>query len=141
CLGPVPFFENARKLPAEDVLSLAENRKGKWTENSGESSGILGESSVESGKSFSPLRIAVPRLARIANFDDLDPLNAEPGVSVTIVQPGDLIPRDTDLIILPGSKATRADMDFMRQQGWDIDVLAHARSGGAVLGICGGYQM
>lgn len=118
CLGVVPHFPAAGRLPAEDVLSL-ENIE----QNIGETI------------------IAVPRLARIANFDDLDPLRAEPGVRLVIVQPGQPIPRDAKLIILPGSKATRADLDFLRGQGWDIDIAAHIRSGGHVLGICGGYQM
>lgn len=118
CLGVVPHFPAAGRLPAEDALAL-ENIE----QNSGETV------------------IAVPRLARIANFDDLDPLRAEPGVRLVIVQPGQPIPREAKLVILPGSKATRADLDFLRQQGWDIDIAAHIRSGRHVLGICGGYQM
>lgn len=119
CLGPVPWFADASKLPAEDVLALesyAANRHGGFT-------------------------IAVPRLPRIANFDDLDPLRAEPGVSVVLVEPGHPLPRDSDLIILPGSKATRSDLAALRANGWDVDILAHHRAGGKVLGICGGYQM
>lgn len=119
CLGPVSFFANANKLPAEDVLALDQVTQRKEAK----------------------FRIAVPRLSRIANFDDFDPLEAEPDIDLVIVQPGNPIPRDADLVILPGSKAARADMKFVRQQGWDIDIIAHARSGGAVLGICGGYQM
>ncbi|MEX0627013.1 MAG: cobyric acid synthase, partial [Cucumibacter sp.] len=119
CFGPIPFFEAARRLPAEDVLAL--------------------DARPEPG--HGKFRIAVPRLSRIANFDDLDPLASEPDVALTIVQPGSPIPREADLVILPGTKATRADLDYVRAQGWDIDILAHARSGGAVLGICGGYQM
>lgn len=118
CLGVVPHFAPASRLPAEDVLAL-ENIE----QNSSETV------------------IAVPRLARIANFDDLDPLRAEPGVRLVIVQPGQPIPREAKLVILPGSKATRADLDFLRLQGWDIDIAAHIRAGGHVLGICGGYQM
>ena len=119
CFGPVPFFADAAKLPAEDVLALdAPQRAG--------------------GGNFV---IAVPRLPRIANFDDLDPLRAEPGVKLVIVPRGEALPRDADLIVLPGSKATRADLSALRQEGWDIDILAHRRTGGAVLGICGGYQM
>jgi adenosylcobyric acid synthase len=118
-LGPVPFFAEADRLPAEDALALERKRPaGNGT-----------------------FHIAVPRLPRIANFDDLDPLRAEPGVRVTIVQPGRPLPRDADLVILPGSKATRADLGAFRQEGWDIDLAAHARSGGAVIGLCGGYQM
>lgn len=119
CLGPIPYFADARKLPAEDVLALdqpVENKKAGFD-------------------------IVVPRLARIANFDDLDPLRAEKGVNVQIIDPGLPLPRDADLIIIPGSKATRADMNFITQQGWDVDIKAHVRAGGAVLGICGGYQM
>jgi adenosylcobyric acid synthase len=118
-LGPVPHFAEASRLPAEDALALdAAPAAGSGT-----------------------FTIAVPRLPRIANFDDLDPLKAEPGVRLVMVQPGHTIPRNADLIILPGSKATRADLAALRQQGWDIDILAHHRAGGAVLGICGGYQM
>src|SRR3546814_8819614 len=80
-------------------------------------------------------------LPRIANFDDLDPLKAEPGVDLVMVPPGQPIPARAALIVLPGSKATIADMAFVRAQGWDIDILAHRRRGGAVLGICAGYQM
>jgi adenosylcobyric acid synthase len=83
----------------------------------------------------------VPLLPRIANFDDLDPLRAEPGVDLILVRPGQPLPRDAALILLPGSKATLADLAFLRGQGWDIDILAHHRHGGHVLGLCGGYQM
>lgn len=119
CFGPVPMFTDAVKLPAEDALAL----DGMGTDQTGS------------------IKISVLRLSRIANFDDLDPLHAEPDVSVTIVQPGQSIPRDTDLVIIPGSKATIADLFFLRAQGWDIDLAAHVRAGGHVLGICGGYQM
>ncbi|WP_297103995.1 cobyric acid synthase [uncultured Devosia sp.] len=118
CFGPVPHFADAAKLPAEDALALE---------------------SLETGQGA--FHIAVPRLPRIANFDDLDPLRAEPGVAVTLVQSGQSIPRDADLILLPGSKATRADLAALRANGWDIDILAHFRSGGRIMGICGGYQM
>ena len=119
CFGPVPWFADATRLPAEDVLALADYGTG----GSG---------------SFT---IAVPQLPRIANFDDLDPLRAEPGVSLVLVQPGEAIPRRADLVILPGSKATRSDLAALRANGWDIDIAAHHRAGGRILGICGGYQM
>jgi adenosylcobyric acid synthase len=115
CLGPVPMFAGATKLPAEDVLGL----------KSGGSGGF---------------RIVVPRLPRIANFDDLDPLRQEPGVTVEIVEPGRPLP-PADLIVLPGSKATRADLRALVAQCWDRDILRHRRYGGAILGICGGFQM
>ena len=86
------------------------------------------------------LRVVVPRLPRIANFDDLDPLAAEPGVALDLVAPGRPLP-PADLVLLPGSKATLADLAALRAEGWDIDILAHARRGGAVLGLCAGYQM
>ena len=82
----------------------------------------------------------MPRLPRIANFDDLDPLRLEPGVTIDIVQPGQPI-ANADLIIIPGSKSTIADLAALRREGWDIDIIAHARRGGSVLGLCGGYQM
>jgi len=119
CLGPVPWFEDAARLPAEDSLAL-ERR---------------------SSRADGRYEIAVPRLPRIANFDDLDPLQMEPNVVVTMVEPGNPIPQSADLIIVPGSKATRADLVALRQAGWDIDILAHHRAGKPVLGICGGYQM
>ena len=118
-LGVVPHFADASKLPAEDVLGL--------------------RGSVHS-EGYRRLRIAVPKLPRIANFDDLDPLAAEPAVEVIVVEPGEPIPQ-CELILIPGSKSTIADLSALRREGWDIDILAHRRRGGAVLGLCGGYQM
>jgi len=117
-LGVVPYFEAARRLPAEDAVAL---------------------SSYETNHDAA-IRIAVPLLPRIANFDDLDPLRLEPDVAVNMVQPGRPLP-DADLILLPGSKSTIADLAFLREQGWHIDIAAHVRRGGRVLGLCGGYQM
>ncbi|MGB5833041.1 MAG: cobyric acid synthase CobQ, partial [Thiohalocapsa sp.] len=57
------------------------------------------------------------------------------------IQPGEAIPAETDVVILPGSKATRADLDCLRREGWDIDIIAHVRRGGRVVGLCAGYQM
>jgi adenosylcobyric acid synthase len=118
-LGVVPHFEGAVRLPAEDVLGLA------------------GSHVAADGR----IRVAVPRLPRIANFDDLDPLRAEPDVAVAIVEAGEPIPADCALVLLPGSKSTAADLAALRREGWDIDILAHRRRGGAVLGVCGGFQM
>jgi adenosylcobyric acid synthase len=87
------------------------------------------------------IKIAVLRLPHIANFDDLDPLWAEPSVELVFVQPGTPLPGDAALVILPGSKVTLADLAALRREGWDIDLFAHHRRGGRVLGICGGYQM
>jgi len=119
-LGVVPFFAAAAKLPAEDAMTL-EGDTGR---------GAAGA-----------IKIAVPRFARIANFDDLDPLRAEPDVTVELVPPGRPLPGDADLVILPGSKSTIADLALLRAEGWDIDLRAHLRRGGWVLGLCGGYQM
>lgn len=119
CLGIVPWFAEAALLPAEDSASL-------------------GKAAAATGRA---LRIAVPRLPCIANFDDFDPLAAEPDVSLEMIAPGRALPGDADLVILPGSKATIADLAFLRAQGWDIDLAAHVRRGGRVLGICGGFQM
>ncbi len=116
CLGVLPWFADAARLPAEDAASL------------------------RSGSGSGALHVVVPQLSRIANFDDFDPLAAEPGVKLSIVPPGQPLPV-ADLIILPGSKATITDLGFLRAQGWDIDIHAHVRRGGRVLGICAGYQM
>ncbi len=87
------------------------------------------------------LKIAVPILPQIANFDDLDPLEAERNVDVVRVHPGSALPGDADLVILPGSKTTIAGLNALREAGFDIDIAAHVRRGGMVLGLCGGYQM
>ena len=79
-----------------------------------------------------PIRVAVPRLPRIANFDDLDPLIAEPDVAVLFVAAGHALPGDADLIVLPGSKATIADLAALRAEGWDIDIAAHLRRAAAM---------
>jgi len=85
--------------------------------------------------------VAVPMLSRIANFDDLDPLKAEPGVEVAFVPPGRPLPPDAGLVVIPGSKSTIGDLFQFREQGWDRDLAAHVRRGGHVVGICGGFQM
>ena len=120
CFGVVPFFAAARQLPAED--------------------GVVLDNRLRVRPAPGQLRIVVPRLPRIANFDDLDPLAAEPGVALDLVSPGRPLPL-ADLVLLPGSKATLADLATLRAEGWDIDIIAHRRRGGSVLGICGGYQM
>ncbi|HWF96388.1 MAG TPA: cobyric acid synthase [Xanthobacteraceae bacterium] len=119
-LGLVPFFAEARALPAEDALGLDRAPVHKLSAR---------------------LRIAVPILPHIANFDDLDPLEAEPAVELTRVRPGAALPGDADLVILPGSKATIADLAALRAAGFDVDIAAHRRRGGTILGLCGGYQM
>ncbi len=115
-LGVVPWFTEAWRLPAEDILD------------------------IRSGPHGGAFRIAVPRLGRIANFDDLDPLAADPALTVEVVAAGRPLPV-CDLVLIPGSKSTIADLAAFRANGWDIDLAAHRRRGGHVLGICGGYQM
>jgi adenosylcobyric acid synthase len=87
------------------------------------------------------LKVAVPMLSRIANFDDLDPLKAEPQVEVVFVPPGQSLPPDAGLVVIPGSKSTIGDLLRFRENGWDRDLAAHRRRGGYVVGICGGFQM
>ena len=118
-LGVVPWVPAALRLPAEDAVDL--------------------ERGAGTGKQR--LKVAVPVIARIANFDDLDPLGQEEAVELVFVRPGEPLPADAGLVVLPGSKSTIADLHFCRQQGWDIDLAAHIRRKGRVLGICGGYQM
>jgi adenosylcobyric acid synthase len=132
CFGVVPHFPSAANLPAEDSLALAA-RPHPLTAG--------GERDRPMKRERRPVRIAVPVFLRIANFDDLDPLRAEPGVDLVMVAPGRPLPRDTTLVILPGSKATIRDLELLRREGWDIDLLAHWRQGGRILGLCGGYQM
>jgi adenosylcobyric acid synthase len=119
-LGVLPWFAEAWKLPAEDVMDLAR---------------------PAARRAGGTVKVAVPRLGRIANFDDLDPLAAEPGVVVEIIEPGRALPGDAALVLIPGTKSTIADLEAFRANGWDIDLAAHVRRGGHVIGICGGYQM
>ncbi|MDA0787153.1 MAG: cobyric acid synthase [Proteobacteria bacterium] len=121
-LGVLPWLESARDLPAEDTASLADRYTG-------------------AGWAAADIRIAVPRLPRIANFDDLDPLAAEPGISLRLVEPGTALPADADLILLCGSKSTRGDMAALRENGWAEQIEEAARGGTHIVGICGGYQM
>jgi adenosylcobyric acid synthase len=119
CLGVIPHFPEASNLPAEDAVTLEHI---VTTDSKG-------------------LKICVLRLPRIANFDDLDPLRLEPSLTVQFLNSGQAIPGDCALVIIPGSKSTVADLKALRQAGWDIDLKAHVRRGGRVLGLCGGYQM
>ncbi|MEM8853899.1 MAG: cobyric acid synthase, partial [Pseudomonadota bacterium] len=116
-LGVVPWFDGAERLPAEDTLGLpAKATRSGFT-------------------------IVMPRLPHIANFDDCDPLRLEPSVSLSLLPLEEPLPADTDLVLLPGSKSTIADLNALKAAGWDIDLKAHVRRGGRVIGLCGGYQM
>jgi len=119
-IGLLPHFADAAKLPAEDAL------------------GLSGPAELKQG---AKIRIAVPILPHISNFDDLDPLDMEPDVELIRVRPGETIPADCRLVLLCGSKSTIADLAVLKDAGLDIDIKAHVRRGGYVLGLCGGYQM
>ncbi|RYE64039.1 MAG: cobyric acid synthase [Oxalobacteraceae bacterium] len=119
-IGLLPHFADAALLPAEDALGLTQSF---------------------ARKPGAKMRIAVPILPHISNFDDLDPLEAEPDVELIRVRRGEAIPGDCDLVLLVGSKATITDLAALREAGFDTDIAAHYRRGGRVLGLCGGYQM
>ena len=118
-LGIVPWLPAARSLPAEDAI-----RKDDRIQHDAQT-----------------MTIAVPVLPHIANFDDFDALAAEDSVELVYVYPGQPLPARAKMVILPGSKTTISDLEAFRRQEWDIDLKAHIRRGGYVLGICGGYQM
>jgi adenosylcobyric acid synthase len=119
CFGVIPWLKSAGRLPPEDSVVLE-----RLTRSTG-----------------GALKVAVPVLSRIANFDDLDPLAAEPEIDLVFVRAGENIPPDAGLVVIPGSKSTIADLKDFRAQGWDRDLALHVRRGGRVIGLCGGYQM
>ncbi|GEO83378.1 MULTISPECIES: cobyric acid synthase [Alphaproteobacteria] len=119
CFGVIPWLKAAGRLPAEDSVVLERLATGREA----------------------ALKVAVPVLSRIANFDDFDPLAGEPDVELVFVRAGERLPADAGLVILPGSKSTIGDLETLRANGWDADIAGHARRGGRVIGICGGYQM
>ncbi|MER8409638.1 cobyric acid synthase [Mesorhizobium sp. M0185] len=119
CFGVVPWLKAAARLPSEDSVVLERLASGEKR----------------------ALKIAVPVLSRIANFDDLDPLKAEPQVEVVFVPPGERLPEDAGLVVIPGSKSTIGDLLKFRENGWDRDLAAHRKRGGHIVGICGGFQM
>jgi adenosylcobyric acid synthase len=118
--GLVPYFEAANRLPAEDALALPVSRGDQGSRRA---------------------QIVVLAYPRISNFDDFDPLRQEPDVDLVFLRPGEPIPGSAAMVILPGSKSTMSDLAALRATGWDIDIAAHVRRGGHVLGICGGFQM
>jgi len=117
--GVLPWVHAVADLPAED--------------------GVVLEQDQSTAKGH--IKIVVPMLSRIANFDDVDPLAQEESVDLQFIPTGQPLPGDAALVILPGTKSTLADLAFFREQGWDIDLQAHLRRGGRVLGLCGGFQM
>lgn len=117
--GIVPWLAAAARLPSEDAVAV----EARATD--------AGSRTI----------IACPILRHISNFDDLDPFKLEPEVDLVMVPPGKPIPAEAAIVILPGSKATIADLAALRAEGWDIDIMAHHRRGGLIIGLCGGYQM
>lgn len=113
-LAVLPYLHGLQ-LDAEDAIQSSQNRSGQF-------------------------RIIVPAIPRIANHTDFDALRAHPDVDLQFIGPDGAIP-PADLIILPGSKNTRADLAFLQWQGWQQALQRHLRYGGKVIGICGGYQM
>ena len=116
CRGVIPWLDDARRLPQEDAVVLDP---------------IDDHDTSDASK---PVKIVVPMLSRIANSDDFDPLRLEPKVEFEFIPPGTPLPLDADVMILPGTKSTVGDLEFLRAQGWDHDIIAHARNGGWVLG-------
>ncbi len=121
--GVLPHLEAVGRLPAEDSVALDR---------------LMG--SARTGKGGA-VKIAVPVMGKIANFDDLDPLRQEEDVDLIFVKKGDCLPEDAALVILPGSKSTIADCLELKANGWDRQLHEHVARGGEVIGICGGYQM
>jgi adenosylcobyric acid synthase len=122
--GVLPYAEELW-LDAEDSVSVVTNR-------------VLGAPQPPRGRQW--LRVAAVRLPRISNSTDVEALACEPGVLVRwVADPADLA--DVDVIVLPGSKATVADLRWLRERGLAQALVAHADAGRPVLGICGGFQM
>ncbi|MDJ0612525.1 MAG: cobyric acid synthase [Rhizobiaceae bacterium] len=117
--GILPWVDAIKRLPAEDSVALDKL------------DGALPEG----------FRIVVPAMGKIANFDDFDPLRAEPGVALQFIRKGDAFPDKVDMVVLPGSKSTIADMIELRENGWEQPIKEFASKGGVVIGVCGGYQM
>jgi adenosylcobyric acid synthase len=115
-LGVLPYLTDFH-LEAEDAIDVRQSVKGEQT-----------------------LTVVVPVLPRISNHTDFDPLRLHPQVDLRFIGPGQAVPV-ADLIVLPGSKSVRADLAWLRENGWDRVIRRHLRYGGKVLGICGGLQM
>jgi adenosylcobyric acid synthase len=119
CFGVVQWLKAASRLPPEDSVAL----------------------DYALSSSSGRIKIAVLVLDRISNFDDFEPLRAEPGVELVMVKSGSRIPGDAALAIIPGTKSTIADLARLRENGWEEDLRKHRAAGKPLLGVCGGYQM
>jgi adenosylcobyric acid synthase len=116
-LGVLPYLHGLF-LDAEDALALS-----------------------QAPKTSAKLKVVAPAYPRVSNHNDLDSLRLHPQIDFRWIGPRQRMPKDVDLVILPGSKAVQADLDWLRQQGWDDDIRRHLRYGGKLLGLCGGFQM
>ena len=137
--GVITWCENLNELPAEDSLDLKRDRKSSATQELSPQELSPQESARKNAKAT--CRVTALRCPYMANADDLDPLLLDKNFEVRLLEAGSPIPADSDVVLLLGSKSVLADLAFLRQQGWDVDLLAHRRRGGMVFGICGGYQM
>lgn len=113
-LAVLPYLHGL-SLEAEDAIQIQQTSQGNF-------------------------RIVVPVFPRISNHTDFDALRAHPHIDLQFIGPGQSVPA-ADLIILPGSKNTRADLDWLYQQGWHVAIKKHLRYGGKLIGLCGGFQM
>ncbi len=146
CFGLVHWLHAAERLPSEDAASISLTDGADIADDPGRREAQPTASAARAhgaprGRTASPLRIAAPVLSRMANFDDADPLRLDSGIDFAFVPAGRPIPREVDVVVLLGTKSTIGELGFLRAQGWDHDIIAHARGGGRVLGVCGGYQM
>lgn len=121
CFGVIPWFDNAKNFPAEDSVS------------------IKNINSIKSNNKN--IKVSILNLSKIANFDDFDPLVQSDNVDVTLIEKNMSIPSNTDLIIIPGTKSTLKDMQYIYDNGWDIDIKYLVKQGVKILGVCGGYQI
>jgi adenosylcobyric acid synthase len=126
-LGVIPYLHDLH-IEAEDAINHSQNTP------SGSGDAVSGD------ERYQQLKIAVPMYPRASNHTDFDVLRLHPGVDCQLVRDADAF-RGADLIILPGSKSVRDDLQWLRDEGWDKVIVRHLRLGGRVLGICGGYQM
>ncbi len=115
-IGVLPYLHGF-DLEAEDAITASQNLDDQHVVN-----------------------VVVPVFTRISNHTDFDALRLNPSINLRYVGKGERID-NADLVILPGSKSVRSDLDYLRSQGWDKDLQRHLRYGGKVIGICGGYQM
>ncbi len=137
-----PGLDQLTALTGRPTLGVIPFAEGLWLDAE-DSLGVVGDAPV--GRPGAPigdewLRVAAIRLPRISNSTDVEALACEPGVSVHWVsEPSRLA--DADLVVVPGSKSTVTDLEWMRRSGIGDALVRRAQAGGAILGICGGYQM